>query len=171
LTQQLLALLRTLEVAGDVESLDQFVGSAGHEQLAAWYDAVCEGIVRENPESVEGRVLRELERDLEAAELGDTLRDWLANKGEVAWSVGGFATTAADLAMRGMTGLSLAGVAFACCRSARACRNVSGTSPPTTLARSGHSCTPTAGRLRTTVSPASCVPLGLAVGEQLGGGL
>jgi hypothetical protein len=112
LTQQLLALLRTLEIAGDVEDLDTFVGSAGHEQLAAWYGAICECIVHGNPESVEGKILRELERDLDAAGLSNTLRDWLANKGEVAWSVGGFGTAAADLATQGMTGLSLVGVAF-----------------------------------------------------------
>jgi hypothetical protein len=110
LADQLVDLLRTLDLVGDVHDLHRFVGSEGHAQLANWYARICECATVEDPRSIEGKLYRELQRDLDDARLSNTMRSWLTKKEAAAELSLGLSVNVAGLAFDGATALSVAGV-------------------------------------------------------------
>jgi hypothetical protein len=110
LADELLDLLRTLDLVGDLSDLRRFVGSEGHAQLANWYARICECAAVEHPSSIEGKLYRELAQDLDDAHLSNTLRSWLAKKEPATEFSLGLSTGVAGLAFDGPTVLSIAGV-------------------------------------------------------------
>ena len=110
LATQLLDLLRTLELAGGVRDVSDFIGSEGHTELAQWYGTLCQSVAVEQPKALEDKISRELQRRLDEARLGNTFKSWAARKDDAAVFSIGLAAGIAGLAVEGASALAVGGV-------------------------------------------------------------
>ncbi|WP_157535295.1 hypothetical protein [Nocardia inohanensis] len=113
LATQLRRLLRTLETSGTVDHISGFVRSDAHDQLISWFSSLCRSVAYENPDLLDDKVFRELSRQLDTAELKNTLRSWVAKPDSVIGFTGGAITAAGGLVFDGVTQWAIAGGFFA----------------------------------------------------------
>jgi hypothetical protein len=102
LTAQMIEILNRLDSHAGTESgpraLDKFMGGTGRQELMLWMKSLCRVLARQEVKELNGKLLTELQSQLDDSRFPGLLEAWLTQKDESAIALVGLASTIISVA-------------------------------------------------------------------------